>query len=136
MQPATVSCDDGKLSMTVTAMPAVRANQDLTNRYQSLLDEPQLVWIENHRILRCLGSGGQGTVFLCERIGADQFRLPVAVKVFSPERFENAPAYDEAMSCMAQVAVRVAQIQQDNLIDVHNFVELNRIRLMEMEWVQ
>jgi serine/threonine-protein kinase len=29
----------------------------------------------------------------------------------------------------------VAQIQQDNLIDVHNFVERDRIRMMEVEWV-
>jgi serine/threonine-protein kinase len=36
---------------------------------------------------------------------------------------------------MAQVAAHVAQIQQDNLLDVHNWVERNRIRLMEMEWV-
>ncbi len=33
------------------------------------------------------------------------------------------------------VAARVAQIQQDNLLDVHNFVDRNRIRMMEMEWV-
>jgi serine/threonine-protein kinase len=36
---------------------------------------------------------------------------------------------------MAQVAVHVAQIQQDNLLDVHNWVDRDRIRLMEMEWV-
>ena len=29
----------------------------------------------------------------------------------------------------------MAQIQQDNLLDVHNFVERNRIRIMEMEWI-
>jgi eukaryotic-like serine/threonine-protein kinase len=29
----------------------------------------------------------------------------------------------------------VAQIQQDNLLDVHNFVDRNRIRIMEMEWI-
>jgi serine/threonine-protein kinase len=33
------------------------------------------------------------------------------------------------------VAVRVAQIQQDNLLDVHNFVEKSRVRIMEMEWI-
>jgi len=29
----------------------------------------------------------------------------------------------------------VAQIQQDNLLDVHNFVDRSRIRMMVMEWV-
>ena len=27
------------------------------------------------------------------------------------------------------------RIQQDNLLDVHNWVDRHRIRLMEMEWV-
>ena len=63
MQPSTISCDDGKLSMRVGGLPAARFNQDLENRYQALLDEPQLVWMESHRVLRRLGSGGQGIVF-------------------------------------------------------------------------
>jgi serine/threonine-protein kinase len=59
----------------------------------------------------------------------------VALKIFSPARYDDARAYDEAMGRIAQVAARVAQIQQDNLLDVHNFVDRNRIRIMEMEWV-
>src|SRR4029078_12177600 len=39
------------------------------------------------------------------------------------------------MERRAAVAARVSQIQQDNLLDVHNFVDRNRIRLMEMEWI-
>jgi eukaryotic-like serine/threonine-protein kinase len=39
------------------------------------------------------------------------------------------------MARMAQVAVRIALIQQDNLIDVHNLIEHNRVRMLEMEWV-
>ena len=59
----------------------------------------------------------------------------MALKIFSPERYEDERAYDEAMGRMAQVAARVAQIQQDNLLDVHNWVDRSRIRMMEMEWV-
>jgi serine/threonine-protein kinase len=36
---------------------------------------------------------------------------------------------------MARVASGVAQIQHDNLIYVHDFVDRNRIRMMIMEWV-
>ena len=75
------------------------------------------------RMLRRLGSGGQGSSSFASASGPDQFRLPVALKVFSPARYGDAPSYDEAMARMAGVAVRVAQIQQDNLIDVHNFIE-------------
>lgn len=109
--------------------------EDLVSRYRDVLDEPRLNWIEQHRMVRRLGSGGQGVVFLCERLGADKFTLPAAVKFLSPQGYADALSYDEAMARMAQVAMRVAQIQQDNLIDVHNFVEVNRIRVLEMEWV-
>ena len=103
--------------------------------YQSILDKQRLSWTEHHRMLRVLGSGGQGIVYLSERRGTDSFTLPVALKVFSPERYESDRAYDEAMSRIAQVSAKVAQIQQDNLLDVHNWVDRNRIRLMEMEWI-
>jgi len=39
------------------------------------------------------------------------------------------------MGRIARIAARVAQIQQDNLLDVHNFVDRSRIRMMVMEWV-
>ena len=39
------------------------------------------------------------------------------------------------MERMAQVELRVAQIQHDNLLDVQNFIERRRIRILEMEWV-
>src|SRR5262249_30540791 len=92
-------------------------------------------WTEHLRLMRLLGSGGQGVVYLSQRRGADGFTVPVALKIFSPERYEDARTYDEAMGRMADVAARVSQIQQDNLLDVHNFADRNRIRLMEMEWV-
>ena len=107
----------------------------LMGHYRSILDEQRLSWTEHHRFLKLLGHGGQGVVYLTERRGTDNFTLPVALKIFSPERYEDEKAYDEAMGRMAQVAGRVAQIQHDNLLDVHNWVERDRIRMMEMEWV-
>ena len=82
-----------------------------------------------------LGKGGQGVVYLSERRGADGFTLPVALKFFSPERFPDERSYREAMERMAQVSSRVAVIQHDNLLDVQNFIERRRIRVLEMEWV-
>lgn len=112
-----------------------RASDQLVRRYQSMLAESRLSWTEHHRLVRMLGSGGQGVVYLSMRRGTDNFTLPVALKIFSPERYETDQSYDEAMGRMAVVAAHVAQIQQDNLLDVHNWVDRNRIRLMEMEWV-
>ena len=126
---------EGSATRTWGGHPVTRCSDELLARYRGILDEQRLSWTEHHRLMKLLGSGGQGVVYLTERRGTDDFTLPVALKMFSPERYEDERAYDEAMARMAQVAGRVAQIQQDNLLDVHNWVERDRIRMMEMEWV-
>ncbi len=115
--------------------PPAGGSPELMVRYGTILESPELDWNERHRLLRRIGAGGQGVVFLGERRGADGFRLPVALKVLSPEPYEDGPAYEEAMARMARVAARVAQIQQDHLLDVQNFVARDGIRVMEMEWI-
>ncbi len=108
---------------------------ELLERYNAILSDQRLHWTTHHRMLRLLGAGGQGVVYLSERRGTDQFTLPVALKIFSPQHYNAAVAYDEDMARLARIAARVAQIQHDNLLDVHNFIERNRIRIMEMEWI-
>lgn len=108
---------------------------ELVSRYSTIVDEQRLSWTTHLRLQRLLGKGGQGVVYLTQQRGADGFTLPVALKIFSPESFETARAYDEAMQRIARVASSVAQIQHDNLLDVDNFVDRNRIRMMVMEWV-
>ncbi|NLX54583.1 MAG: serine/threonine protein kinase [Planctomycetaceae bacterium] len=115
--------------------PSSRNNEFLIQRYQNLINNKRLHWATHHRLERLLGSGGQGVVYLTERRGADGFTLPVAIKIFSPDRYEDERAYDDAMQRIADVAAHVAQIQHDNLLDVHNFVDRDRIRMMVMEWV-
>lgn len=126
---------EGSATRTWGGHPTTRCSDELLGRYRNILDEQRLSWTEHHRLLKLLGSGGQGVVYLSERRGTDNFTLPVALKIFSPERYADERSYDEAMARMASVAARVAQIQQDNLLDVHNWVERSRIRMMEMEWV-
>lgn len=108
---------------------------ELLDRYGELVQSDRLSWTEHHRFVRKLGAGGQGVVILANRRGADDFTLPVALKFFAPDRYPGGGAYDEAMGRMARVAARVAQIQQDNLLDVQNVVDRHRIRVMEMEWI-
>ena len=107
-----------------------RCPDELLARYGEILAGGRMNWTEYHKLGRRLGSGGQGVVFLTTRRGSDGFTLPVALKVFSPERYESEATYNEAMERIAQVASQVAQIQQDNLLDVQNFVEQRRIRIM------
>ncbi|MEN6457344.1 MAG: serine/threonine-protein kinase [Thermoguttaceae bacterium] len=132
---STTTFLEGSATRTWGGHPVVACSDALLNRYKEVIAEQRLSWTEHHRLTNMLGSGGQGVVYLTERRGTDNFTLPVALKIFSPERYETECAYDEAMSRMAEIAARVAQIQQDNLLDVHNWVDRSRIRIMEMEWV-
>jgi eukaryotic-like serine/threonine-protein kinase len=131
----TTTFREGALTASLNGQPARRCPDELMARYQTLLEQERLSWTEHHRLIRQLGAGGQGVVYLSERRGTDGFSIPVALKVFSPERYDDEAAYDAAMGRIAQVAALIARIQQDNLLDVHNWVENHRIRLMEMEWV-
>lgn len=110
-------------------------SQELLEQYRGIIERRRVSWTEHLRLIRPLGSGGQGIVYLSEIRGTDAFTLPVALKIFSPERYTSDTAYDEAMHRIASVSARVAQIQQDHLLTVHNWVERHRIRVMEMEWV-
>jgi len=132
---ATTTFLEGSATRTWGGHSAVRCPDELLQRYQTILEDQRLSWTEHHRLLHLLGSGGQGVVYLTERRSTDNFTLPVALKIFSPEHYDDERSYDEAMGRMAEVAAQVAQIQQDNLLDVHNWVDRSRIRMMEMEWV-
>lgn len=134
MNPSTTILH-GTRTITFGGQQASRCPTDLYDRYQRLLNAQHLGWTEHLRFERLLGTGGQGVVYLSHRRGCDDFTLPVALKFFSPERFGSQQEYDVAMHRMAQVACRVAKIQHDNLLSVQNFIDRNRIRMMEMEWV-
>ena len=88
---------EGSATRTWGGHQAARCSDELLGRYQQILDEQRLSWTEHHRLISLLGSGGQGVVYLSERRGTDNFTLPVALKIFSPERYEDERSYDEAM---------------------------------------
>ena len=131
----TTMFQEGTRTLTLEGSPSTRGPEDLIERYESLINGERTNWTEHLRLQRQLGAGGQGVVYLSERRGADNFTLPIAIKVFSPERYADAISYHEAMQRVARVGSVVARIQQDNLLDVHNFIDPNRIRMMVMEWV-
>ena len=108
---------------------------ELVDRYQAILEDKRLNWTNHLRLQKLLGEGGQGVVYLTQLRGTDAFTLPAALKIFSPERFEDACSYDDAMIRAARAAARVAQIQHDNLLYVYNFVDRDRIRMLIMEWI-
>jgi serine/threonine-protein kinase len=113
---------------------ALKPNE-LVPEYQQILAEQRLSWTSHLRLLKLVGEGGQGVVYQTELRGTDEFTLPAAIKIFSPERFEDVCNYDEAMVRVARASARIAQIQHDNLLYVYNFVDRHRIRMMVMEWI-
>ncbi len=109
---------------------------ELLSDYEMIVHEKRLSWTTHLRLLKQLGEGGQGVVYLTERRGTDGFTLPVALKVFSPERYATLEDYEEDMARVGAVAAAVARIQHENLLVVENFIDRHRIRMMVMEWVE
>lgn len=72
---------------------------------------------------------------LAERRGAACFRVPVALKFFSPAPFESTQRYDQEMDRIAEVSAIVARIQDDHLVSVHTFDQDHGIFFLEMEWI-
>ena len=122
---------------TITYHGSLHSNNDLDllKRYDELTKHRKVSWTGHHHLIRLLGRGGQGEVYLTEYRGTDGFTVPVAMKIFSPERFADRRGYDDAMGRVASIAASIALIQHDNLLAVQNFFERDGIRIMMMEWV-
>src|SRR5215831_8151283 len=126
-----------KTTIAYTNTPTNNASgeQTFVARYEEIAWSPQLQWNASYRKERLLGAGGQGAVYLAQRLGADSFTRPVALKAFSPETYHSDQAYLDDMERVGQVCSRVALIQCDNVVHIHDFVEWHGIRIMEMEWL-
>jgi len=103
--------------------------------FNGFLKRGSIGWQTARPFLKTLGTGGQGTVVLAERRGAGSFRLPVALKFFSPKRFKSVEEYDAEMLRLTEVSSMAARIQDDHLVDVHTFIKDQGVYYMEMEWV-
>src|SRR2546423_12099612 len=73
-------------------------------RYRELVHSQDLHWPARCRKTRLLGRGGQGVVYLAERLGSDAFALPVALKLFSLQPSRDSETYPEDTSRVAQGA--------------------------------
>src|SRR5258707_14510942 len=67
--------------------------QALLARYEEIAWAEELRWDTRYRKQRLLGAGGQGAVYLADRLGSDGFVRPVALQVFSPEPYKSDDSY-------------------------------------------
>ena len=104
-------------------------------RYESLQKAGAVHWTAQYRFLERLGAGSQSVVILADRLGSLDVSLRVALKLFSPLLYPDTDSYLTEMAQTAQIAMKIASIQQDHLLDVHNFIESSGIQIMVMEWV-
>ena len=74
-------------------------------------------------------------VYLSERSGDAEFKLPLALKIFTPQKYKDPNVYQSEMQRLTRVAAEVARVQQDQLVTVQNVVSHQGLYLMEMEWI-
>ncbi len=127
---------DLTVSRTPDESPDFEVCSELLEQYRSLINESRFHWTTHIRFKRKLGAGGQGVVYLTEKKGADEFTVPVALKIFSPERYSSPEKYDEDMLRMGKIAAQIARIQNEHLVGVENFLDRSRVRMLVMEWVE
>jgi serine/threonine-protein kinase len=111
------------------------ALEKLRDRFNEICRQKSIGWQAQRVFLRTLGVGGQGVVYLSERGGSAEFKLPLALKVFSPDRYEDAKGYASEMTRLTRVATEVARVQHDSVVTVQNVVSHQGLYLMEMEWI-
>ena len=107
----------------------------LQEQFLSIIASDDVRWTTRYRLIERLGAGSQGIVFLAERLGAHNISLPVALKIFSPQSHPDPRSYRREMERLAQVSMQLALVQQDHLLDVHNFVQCSGVSMLVMEWV-
>ena len=107
----------------------------LSSRYEEIISRDRVSWDQKYDLVRKLGTGGQGTVFLAERSGAFDVSFSLALKFYRPDGYQDPALYRSEMARLAAVAMEVSRIQQDHLIDIFNIVEYEGILVLATEWV-
>ncbi|MCA9080438.1 MAG: protein kinase, partial [Planctomycetaceae bacterium] len=117
--------------MPDSGLPIARLN----SRYAEIVNQDAVDWNIRYVLTQRLGSGGQGVVFLTDREGAFGVNFRLALKFHRPEGYPTEASYRQEMARMARIAMDVARIQQDHLLDVYNAVEHSGILVLVTEWV-
>ena len=104
-------------------------------KHEPALPDPALLDIEKqgklggYEILRKLGQGGMGAVFLARQVSLDRH---VAVKVLAPELSRDA----SFIARFTREAFAAAQLTHHNIVQIHDLGEEQDIHYFSMEFVE
>lgn len=104
--------------------PSTGDSQLLGEEFQRMLTRDEVAWEQSYDLVEKLGAGGQGVVFLADRHGAFDVKFRLALKFFRPDGYASVKAYRDEMARLARVAMELASVQQDHLLDIFNVIEL------------
>src|SRR5256885_2992723 len=93
------------------------------------------LWDTQYEVVKHLGQGAQGVVYLAKRDGVDGYHTNVALKLFYRQPSRSIDHYLEEMQRVAHQALLISRIQHDNLIAIQNFIAMDETRVLVMEWV-
>jgi len=85
--------------------------------------------ISNYKILRQIGSGGMGMVYLAQHTALERY---AAVKVLNPEYSGNKFFKDRFLN----EATTLAKLNHPNIVTLYDFIELDGKLLIIMEYVE
>ncbi len=93
------------------------------------VDADEIGRLGMYRVLRLLGKGGMGYVFLAEDIA---LRRRVALKVMKPDLESDPSAWQRFL----REARTLAAIKHEHLVTVYQAAQENRVIFLAMEWLQ
>jgi serine/threonine-protein kinase len=123
------------VSITKTYQQLEAESRALNEHFESVVGRDEISWEVAYRLVQKLGSGGQGVVYLADRGGAFGVSFRLALKFFRPSNYPDAETYRAEMSRLSRLAMQLARIQQDHLLDVYNVIDYHGIHTLVMEWV-
>ncbi len=90
----------------------------------------EIQYLTSYQILRKLASGGMGSVYLAEQLGADSFRKIVAIKTIKKEYLKNK----ENVDLFVGEAKLVADLIHENVLQVYQLGQTKGVYYIVMEY--
>lgn len=90
----------------------------------------EIQYLTSYQILRKIASGGMGSVYLAEQLGADGFRKIVAIKTIKKEYLKNK----ENVDLFVGEAKLVADLIHENVLQVYQLGQTKGVYYIVMEY--